>query len=72
MNSDWQIRCAPLPAGYAGRSRRFAARMAELTASNAWSAPLRCANQSFDRQNPLNNQMLPIRYSGEPAGQLGH
>ena len=45
--------------------------MAELTASNAWSAPLRCANQSFDRQDPLNNQMLPIRYPGEPAGQLG-
>jgi len=38
----------------------------------SWSAPLRCANQSFDRQDPLNNQMLPIRYSGEPAGQLGH
>jgi len=23
INADWQFRCAPLPAGYAGRSHKF-------------------------------------------------
>ncbi|MGR8981531.1 MAG: hypothetical protein ACU84H_15775 [Gammaproteobacteria bacterium] len=53
-------------------SRRFAARMRELPASNVRPASLRAANQPFDRQNPPHNRTKNVHYAGEPAGQLAH
>jgi len=53
-------------------SRRYAARMRELTSSNDWFTPLRGANQPLDRQDLLHNQSLRAHYAGEPAGQLAH
>ena len=60
------------PAAEAGRSRRSAARMRELTLSNAWPPPLRGANQALDRRLYHDNRTLRAHYHGKVAGQLAH
>ncbi|MGF1612959.1 MAG: hypothetical protein ACFCVA_03345 [Gammaproteobacteria bacterium] len=53
-------------------SRRYAARMRELTASNGWRASLRAANQPFDRRICPHHPALRAHYAGKFAGQLAH
>ena len=66
------LRCRFTHAPQAGRSRRSAPRMRELTVPNGWPPSLRAANQPLDRQNPPHNQAPRAHYAEGSAGQLAH
>ena len=57
--------------GSRGASRRGNAELPGSRSPVWFFGASRLGNQTFDRQDPLDNRLLHSRYQGEPAGQLG-